>query len=1138
MCRPMSLHLSDLSRWRRPAAVHRFLASLAGAVVFVLAPGSAEAQALYGSLSGRVVDASGAPVAGAAVTLVDAATQAGAAAVSQRDGRYLFSRVSPGAYAVTVVKDGFRRAVRSDVLVAVNEQGVLDVPLEIGALDEAVDVVAQLPLLQARSAEVSGLIDAARVRELPLNGENFQRLMLLAPGVAGGNSNNPAVSGSRPVANTFALDGSSFSDERGANGGLAVGGGASDFGAGSPNLVSTEAIREFRVITSNADATFGRGSGAQVNVVTRSGTNAIDGSAYYYGRNDALDARDFFNSGPFFDERGRAVTPPFSQHLYGVAAGGPIARDRHFVFGSFEGFRQRLEQTASATVPNAALIAQIPGDLRLVYERFYQGQGIVPAVGNPAGSFSPLPAATRAAALAAGFPREPFDGLTENGEAGTVLLSTANTRNVTQDSLLVRTDHRLTPRLQASLRYALARPDLDSNTRAVTGSVVETRRRWQSAVGQAIWTLSPSQILEVRGGLLQSRRRDTPVQEIDPALRALGVTPEYGLRSRVNGTALSLLEIPPGLGGRDNQTVPNVAVSHTWSRGQLTLRSGFDVRHTDVDVLVVSNVAFYNFNGFIGPTGVLGSVAGQPQAIAGETVATLYGVPEGPPTPDRRWTSTEQEYFVQADYALPRNLTVNLGLRYSDYGVYRETTGAGANLYAIDDAGRIVPGISPYTFGLTRNVMAPSTADRPLYRRDRNNLQPRLGAAWGVGPGQGTVLRAAYGGYADRPFQGLWDFGVLNYPFATSLSVFNLPFQLTDLPVRDQPTQTRLLDPALESPYTHRFNLTVERQLGSHMSVSAGYVGARADNLFRFFEPNAQAEVPQDRRPDPRFARARLLTNASSSQYDALQVTMRRRMNRGVDVTATYTYGRSLDDYSLDATLSVAQMPSLINTGASAAPGFQGGLPGQWVERPVGVDWGPSDFDVRHGFVLSHLVELPFGRGRRWWSDAGPILGAFVDGWSLGGVVAVRSGEPYSLRLGPDVNDDGNAFSDRPALLSGSVDDLYAGGDGTRVQYLIAKPDADQRLGNPTRVYDVTAAMPRNALRAPWFRHYDVSLRKAVSLSRGTQLALELNAFNVFNHVNLAAPIEVLSDARFGRVLRTRVGSNPRQLQFGVKLTF
>jgi hypothetical protein len=1104
--------------------------------VFVLAswlglPARAHPQSVSGTLSGRVLDTTQAAVADAAVTLTHLETNAATATVSGADGTYRFTRVTPGRYRLSVEKPGFQLTIRDGFTIAVNEQPVMDVVLEVGALEDSVEVTAAAPLVQARTAEVSGLVDERRVRELPLNGENFQRLALLAPGVAGGNPSNPSFSGARPAANSYALDGTSFNDERGAGGGLALAGGAADFGAGSPNLVSTEAIREFRVITSNADATFGRSSGAQVNVVTRSGTNGFDGSGYYYGRNDALDARDFFNSGPFFDDRGRAVTPPFEQHLYGVTLGGPLRRDRHFFFGSFEGFRQKLEQTASATVPNAALIGQIPGDLRRVFERFYIGQGIVTPTGNPAGRFSALPAATRAAALAGGFPAALFDGNLDNDEAGTVLLSTANTRDVTQDGALFRTDHRLTDRLTMSVRYALSNPDLESNTQAVTGSATETIRRWRSGTVQALLTLSPQQLLEVRGGWLQSRRRDRPTSGVDPQLLEMGVTPEYGLRARVNGTSLSLLEVPPGLGFLDNQNVPQISATHTWTRDALTLRSGVDVRHTDMDVIVVSNVAFYNFNGFIGPTGVLGTTFGQPQAIAGETVATLYGVPSGPLTPDRHWQSTEQEYFVQADLALPRGLTLNAGVRYSDFGVYSERDGAAANLYAVDASGQIVPNVSPYTFGLTANVMAPATDDRPLYAPDRNNLQPRLGLAWNVGESGRTVVRAAYGGYADRPFQGLWDFGVLNTPFATALSLFNLPFQLTNLPFEGVATQTRLIDPSLRSPYTHRFNVTVERQVGRDTSVTAGYVGARSNGLYRFFEPNAQAEVPQARRPDPRFARARLLTNASSSAYDALQVTARRRLHAGLDATAVYTLGRALDDYSFDAGATSAQMPSLINLGASAAAGFQGGQPGQWVERPVDVDWGTADFDVRHSLIVSHLLDLPFHSSRGW-------LNGLVSGWTFAGIFVARSGEPFSLRVGPDINDDGNAFSDRPALVSGAIDDLYSNGAHDRTQYLVPKVDADQRLGIPEPVTDPFAMMPRNALRSPWMRQYDVSVRKRLAVGSGREVSLELNAFNVFNWVNFAAPIEVLSDANFGRVTRTRTGSNPRQLQFGAKFIF
>jgi hypothetical protein len=869
-------------------------------LIWLASASHSSAQALHGTLSGRIADATKASVGDAVVTLTRIDTNVASTVTTAPDGTYRFANVTPGRYRVTVEKPGFSQAVKDNLALAVNEQAVIDIVLDVGEVEQSVEVVSDAPLIQSRSAEVSGLVDERRVRELPLNGENFQRLALLAPGAAGGNANNPSFSGARPVTNSYMLDGSGLNDERGAAGGLALGGGAADFGAASPNLISTEAIREFRVITSNADATFGRSSGAQINVVTRSGGNSFSGSSYYYGRNDALDARDFFNSGPFFDAEGRAVTPPFKQHLYGATLGGPLQHDRHFFFGSFEGFRQKLEQTASATVPNAALISQIPGDLRRIYEVFYIGQGIVTPSGNPAGRFTALPAATRTAAIAAGFPRALFDGDPANDEAGTVLLSTANTRNVTQDGALFRTDHHLSNRLNVSARYAMSSPDLESNTRVVTGNATETNRRWRSGGAQALWTITPTQTLEIRGSLLQSRRRDRPVGEVDPQLLAMGVTAEYGLRSRINGTSISMLEVPPGLGFVDNQTIPQVSASHTWARGKLTLRSGLEVRHSDIDVTVVSNVAFYNFNGIIGPTGVLGTAAGQPQAIAGETVATLYGVPMGPTTPDRHWQATEQEYFAQADYLATRRLTLNLGVRYSDFGVYSERDGAVGNLYAVNATGQIVLHISPYTYGLTANVMAPVAADRPLYGHDRNNLQPRVGAGWSPGESGRTVLRSAYGAYADRPFQGLRDFGVLNTPFATSLSIFNLPFQLRDLPFEGVPTQTRLIDPALRSPYTHRFNATIEQQIGGDMSVSAGYVGARSDGLYRFFEPNAQAEVPQDRRPDPRFARARFLTNASSSSYDALQIVGRRRLRHGLDATAVYTLARALDDYSLD----------------------------------------------------------------------------------------------------------------------------------------------------------------------------------------------------------------------------------------------
>jgi Domain of unknown function (DUF3526)/Carboxypeptidase regulatory-like domain len=330
------------------------------ALLAVLTATPVFAQAIYGTLAGRVLDSTGAPIPDASVTVVDTATNAQSATTTGPDGTFRFTRVTSGQYRLVIEKTGFRQHLRNDILVTVNEQVLIDAVLEVGSLEERVVVDERSPIVQAKSAEVSGLVDQKRVRELPLNGGNFQRLAVLAPGAAGGGNNNPSFSGSRSVANSFTLDGSGFNDERGALGGVSLGGGAADFGNASPSLISTEAIREFRVITSNADATFGRGSGAQVNVLTRSGTNSFKGSGYYFGRNDALDARDFFNYGPYFDDQGNAITPPFKQHLFGATLGGPLARDRHFFFSStyYEEHPDAARATDSADVTAIRGLAQ------------------------------------------------------------------------------------------------------------------------------------------------------------------------------------------------------------------------------------------------------------------------------------------------------------------------------------------------------------------------------------------------------------------------------------------------------------------------------------------------------------------------------------------------------------------------------------------------------------------------------------------------------------------------------------------------------------------------------------------------------------------------------------------------------------
>lgn len=379
---------------------------------------------------------------------------------------------------------------------------------------------------------------------------------------------------------------------------------------------------------------------------------------------------------------------------------------------------------------------------------------------------------------------------------------------------------------------------------------------------------------------------------------------------------------------------------------------------------------------------------------------------------------------------------------------------------------------------------------------------------------------------------------MINPPFAASTSATNVPYRLgAPFPVNANLPTIYALDPTITSPYTHRFNFAVEQRIGSDTSITAAYVAARGRNLFRWLEANGEGLVPQALRPDStRYSDTRYVTNASASDYNSLQITARRRFSRNIDFTVAYTFARSEDDFSSDASYA-GRAPSLLNTAASAASGFQGGG-ASFTERPRRADWGLSDFDVRHSLIVSHIFDLPFGRGQRFLSNAGGLVNALVGGFSLRGIAVFRSGEPFSVTLGTDANDDGSTVNDYPALANGSLQSLYANNANSRTQYLLPRMDALALLGTPSNVTDPFDNIGRNAFRSPNVQFYDLSLVKRLQLRESLTLGLELNAFNVFNRTQLAAPVAVLSSASFGQVTATCAGTNARQIQLGIKLNF
>jgi len=359
-----------------------------------------------------------------------------------------------------------------------------------------------------------------------------------------------------------------------------------------------------------------------------------------------------------------------------------------------------------------------------------------------------------------------------------------------------------------------------------------------------------------------------------------------------------------------------------------------------------------------------------------------------------------------------------------------------------------------------------------------------------------------------------------------SSSAANVPFQFgAALPIQTGIPSVTAVDPELRNPYVHRINAAVERALGAETSVTAAYVGSLGRSLFGQAQPNGGGGVPQAHRPDSRFSTQTVVQNTSSSDYHAFQLVARQRFARGLSLTAAYTLADSKDDSSADV---FAALPVLVNQTAEDRDGFQGG---DWAARPRSADWGRSDFLVRHNFTFSHVWELPRLAGRR------GMIGALLGGWGLSGIAVLRSGEPVDLRLGRDANDDGDT-RDRPGLIAGALDDLYARGPRDRTQYLVTRDAATGFLGVASPPSDPFAAVRRNAVNRPAALTYDLSLLKSVALKESLNLSVEANAFNIFNRPVFGAPVATLSNARFGQITGTAFGSTPRQLQFGIKLRF
>ena len=808
-------------------------------VLLIIAPPvHLDAQSYRGVIRGRVTDSAGAAVAGARVTASNDATGDVRAVTSDPAGAFAVAELPPGPYRLVVEAGGHRMHVEELVL-AVNQERRTDVRLQLGELTDRVEVVA--PRVDVRRDSAMGTVIGSRqLVSLPLDGRNFLELALLAAGAAPAAQGSAgsvrgdfafSVNGAREDFNGFLLDGADNVDPK------------LNTASVTPPV---DAIREFEVLASTADASFGRQGGAHVNVITRSGGNDVSGTAWEFFRNGALDARNYF-------ARGGGEAPEYERHQYGAAVGGPLLRNRTFFFADYEGTRADEGITRITTVPTDA----------------HRG----------AAAF--LPAHPIGRAVLDLFPRANRAGDTGN-------FASSPTQRDRIDSFDARIDHGIGDAVDLMARYSLAdrrlyEPFSGPGFSALPGFGSDVARRGQNAVFSATQVFSPTLVNESRVGFNRVSSGVFPEPGITNA--AIGL-PEPWSDPRAAGLSFITVSGFSPLGSEYNNpqrgttTALHLTDTATWSRGRHLVKFGGDAR-------LVRQEAFRDVQarGALTFTGLL---TGDP------LTDLLFGLPTFTTVArlDNPQNLRTESYaaFVQDDIDVRPDLTLSLGLRYEVISPPVD----------VDDRATLY---DPGTGGIV--AVGTGGVPRAGYEADRNNWAPRVGAAWAPGDGA-TVVRAAYGIHynvsALAPSEGLY----FNAPYFELQAFF--PSAAAPLVVHDPfPQGSGFFPPSgtafqrdLRTPYLHQYNVNVQRQLGSARVVEIAWVGSRGRNLIagRDLNQPAPSAQPLNLRPNPLFGDITSIESRARSRYDALQLRFEQRLERGLTMLAGYTLGKSEDDAS------------------------------------------------------------------------------------------------------------------------------------------------------------------------------------------------------------------------------------------------
>ena len=1129
-----------------------------------------------GRIAGTVRDRTGAVVEGVEISVVNRATGDKRDITTDATGAYALLLLPPGIYSVQIAAKGFKQALADNVQVNITQTTVVNAELEVGDLKESVTIRTDPPLIQTDGPQLGRVVDSRAVSELPLATRNFTQILGLSPGTSmelpdntalGRNSQNISVNGARATQNNYQINGVDANNIRNNN-------------AVRVPVPAPETIQEFKVLTSLYDATFGRSEGGNIQAVTKSGGNDFHGAAYEYFLNDALTANN-----PFLKAAG-VRRPVLRRNIFGGVLGGPIKRDKAFLFISYQGTRE-ANGASDTSLSSSVLI-----DPRLTDDR--SEQTLRRVFNLP--SINPIALAL----LNVKLPHAQFLIPTPQADGR---YSGSVPSNYKEDQFNTNFDYRLNQRNWLAAKFFFSNspttlalfPGLN-----VPGFSAEQQTNNRLISIQDIHSFSAKVINEARIGYNFVRQASFPLEPVKDS--------DVGIR-RANAETfpgLPLIRIAPNAGGIAFGTAtanidlaftaPSATLADILSvtRGKHSIRAGAELIYYQLNITSNTNtrgqIDFNSFNDFL--------VGTANQSIFGTGIS------------DRSLRSTDYSFFVQDDWKFSRRWILNLGLRYElDMPPY-DTRGRNVNfdpalykprLACCNNGNPLGPPIGGFV--QAGNVIpqydlpdVPNVSKRMVRSADPNNFGPRIGFAYSPLDSDRLVLRGGYGIFYSRvsfiyvPSLLPPDYIVgrranpasLADPFFAVPSIDKFPTFVPGIDV-----STPVFDLNLRTPYSQQYNASVQYAMARDMSFEIAYVGSHGLNLFRDVGIN-QARLASPQHPvinevlsamnlpgavittntpgnaqlRAPFQGASTLTfrqeqTTAQSNYNSLQVSLTRRLSKGLQFLASYTFAKSIDNSSGGAAAS----------GAAVDVGVI--LGNQFDSR---AHRGVSTFDRPHRFVLSYLWDLP----RPPLLASSSIGRKLLSNWQVAGIITAMSGLPIDIVDGGagsfyGLNGGNNPLA-RPNWAPGATASTATSNVPNGYffnPFAFARPvvNAGQPIPSSTMgaVAGPTCGLPsvlctdfgnvgRNVLRGPAQYNIDFSIIKRVSFKESKNIEFRAEFFNLFNHVNYANPIsnlnavsssggainsntgQIINPGDFGRI--TSTSNNPRLIQLAIKVSF